>query len=374
MGDSFGEAFRVTNWGESHGSSLGCVISGCPPLLSLDAALDIQPDLNRRRPGQSKITSARDEDDIAVIESGVYQGKTTGTAIAIKIVNEDQRPKDYAQIADVPRPNHADFTYEMRYGIRDPAGGGRSSNRCFAPNVAAGAVAKKLLRERHGIEIIAFVHQVKDIKGTVNLETVTQNAVEENIVRCPDQEAAARMISLIETTKKSGDSLGGIVTCVIRNVPPGMGEPLYDKLDADLAKAMIYIGAAKGIDFGAGFDGITMTGSEYNDPFYIGDDLIVKTKTNRSGGIQGGISNGMPIYFRVAFKPTATILRPQESVNLRTLTAETLMPKGRHDPCVLPRAVPNVEVMAALVLADHSIRKYGNAAVHIPAEYLRSQL
>ncbi|MBS3141922.1 chorismate synthase [Candidatus Woesearchaeota archaeon] len=373
MGDSFGEAFRVTNWGESHGPSLGCVISGCPPLLSLDAALDIQPDLNRRKPGQSKITSARKEDDIAVIESGVYRGKTTGTAIAIRIANEDQRPNDYAQIADVPRPNHADFTYEARYGIRDPAGGGRSSNRCFAPNVAAGAVAKKLLRERHGIEIVAFVHQVKDITGNVNLDTVTQHAVEENIVRCPDQEAAERMITLIETTKKSGDSLGGIVTCVIRNVPPGIGEPLYDKLDADLAKAMIYIGAAKGIDFGLGFDGITMTGSEYNDLFKV-ENAQVQTTTNHSGGIQGGISNGMPIYFRVAFKPTATILRPQQSVNLRTHEPEILQPKGRHDPCVLPRAVPNIEAMAALVLADHSIRKYGNAAVCIPAEYLRPQL
>jgi len=362
MGDITGKAFQVMTWGESHGPAIGCVVSGCPPGLELSVERDIQPELDRRKPGQSKITTQRKEEDVAIVESGVYQGLTTGTPITIRIENKDAHSKDYPQ-PDVPRPNHADYTYDAKYGIRDHRGGGRSSNRIFAAYVAAGAIAQKFLHERHRIEIVGYVQQVKDIAGKINLETVSREQVEQNIVRCPDQDVTVRMIEAIEKIRKMGDSIGGIVGCVIRNVPPGLGEPLADKLQADLAKAVFTIGAVHGFEYGSGFRGVAMTGKDHNDLFYFDGQNRIRTSTNNSGGIQGGISNGMSIYFQVAFKPTATIMIPQGSVNLKTLEEETYLPRGRHDPCVVPRAVPNVEAMAALVLADHSIIRYGNARI-----------
>jgi chorismate synthase len=355
MANTFGHLFRVTTWGESHGGGVGAVVDGCPPRLPLTEA-DIQPDLDRRRPGQSRIVTPRKESDTVQILSGTFEGRTLGTPIALWVKNEDARAEAYAEMAAKFRPSHADYTYQAKYGIRAWPGGGRSSARETVGRVAAGAIAKKLLRERWGVEILACVTQVQDIRADVDPEKVTFDAIESNIVRCPDAAAAERMIQLIEQRRAEGDSVGGIVLGVARGVPPGWGEPVFDRLEADLAKAMLSLPASKGFDLGSGFDGIRLTGREHNDAFRnVGGR--VRTVTNRSGGVQGGISNGETIYFRVAFKPVATIMHEQDTVDVN-LQNTTLKGRGRHDPCVLPRAVPMVEAMTALVLADHALRHH----------------
>lgn len=354
MGSSFGVLFRITTFGESHGPGLGVVIDGCPPRLPLDVAT-VQAELDRRRPGQSRLVSQRKEADRVEILSGVLDGLTLGTPIAMLVRNEDQRSKDYEEIARAYRPSHADFTYDAKYEIRAVAGGGRASARETLGRVAAGAVAQQLLA-KHGVEIVAWVDEVAGIAATVDDATVTRASVDTNDIRCPDQPIAEKMIERVEQARKDGDSVGGVVRCVARGVPAGWGEPVFDKLDADLAKAMMSIPAVKGIEVGSGFAGTRMTGSEHNDLFYRRDDGTIGTRTNRSGGIQGGISNGEPVTLRVAFKPTATIMRPQDSVDSAG-NPTVLQPKGRHDPCVLPRAVPIVEAMCALVLADHLLRQ-----------------
>ncbi len=351
--DSFGKLFKITNFGESHGKAIGVVVEGCPPLLELSEK-DIQIDLNRRSPGQSEIVTQRKEEDKVEILSGIFNGKTTGAPIALIIANKDFRKEDYKEISKVFRPSHSDFTWEKKYGIRDPFGGGRTSARLTACNVAAAAIAKKILKEKFRTEIIAYVKRIKDIEANVNPDNVSKKNIEANIVRCPDKKIANKMISLIKKTQKEGDSLGGIIECVARNVPIGLGEPIFDKLEADLAKAMMSINATKGFEIGSGFSSVLMYGNQHNDPFIIKDGKI-QTKTNNSGGIQGGISNGMPIVFRVAFKPTSTIQKTQKTVNASGKEVK-LEAKGRHDPCVLPRAVPIVEAMAALVLCDHYLR------------------
>lgn len=347
MGNSFGKIFRITTFGESHGPAIGVVIDGCPAGLVIDEAF-IQAELTRRRPGQSRITTQRKEDDTLNILSGVFEGVSTGMPIALTIENQDQRSKDYSHIAESFRPSHADFTYEAKYGIRDYRGGGRSSARETAARVAAGAVAKLFLRQ-HGISINAFVSQVGDVRSP-HYTTLDLSKTEDNIVRCPDAATAEKMIALIDQVRLDRDTIGGIVTCVIENVPVGLGEPVFDKLHAELGKAMLSINAVKGFEYGSGFAGIAMRGSEHNDAFYREGDRI-RTKTNYSGGIQGGISNGEPIYFNVAFKPVATIMQDQESIDTNG-NPVTVSGKGRHDPCVVPRAVPIVEAMAALVIAD----------------------
>jgi len=351
--DSFGKLFRITNFGESHGKAIGVVIEGCPPLLELSEK-DIQLDLNRRAPGQSEITTERKESDKVEILSGVFNGKTTGAPIALIIFNKDYKKEDYKSLATAYRPSHSDFTWETKYGIRDPFGGGRTSARLTAGNVAAAAIAKKILKEKFKTEIVAYVKKIKDIEANVNSDSVTKKNVESNIVRCPDKKAAKKMIDLILKTKEEGDSLGGVIECTARNVPTGLGEPIFDKLDSDLGKAMLTINATKGFEIGSGFKGTELYGSQHNDPFIIKAGKV-RTKTNNSGGIQGGISNGMPIVFRVAFKPTSTIKKVQQTVN-KSRKEIKLEVKGRHDPCVLPRAVPIVEAMAALVLCDHYLR------------------
>ncbi len=352
-GDSFGQVFRFTNWGESHGKAIGGVVEGCPAGLELTEA-DLQPALDRRRPGQSKIVTQRKEADQVEILSGVVEGKTTGTPISLIIHNQDQRSKDYSEMASLYRPSHADFTYQQKYGIRDVAGGGRSSARVTAPTVAAGAIAQKVLKQNCGIEILGFVKSVSEIKCNLNPLSVSSEQIEANMIRCPDAEIAELMVERIEAIRKRGDSVGGIVECVIKNVPVGLGEPIFDKLEADLAKAMLSINASKGFEVGSGFAGTVLTGSQHNDPFINSNGKVV-TQSNYSGGIQGGISNGMPVVFRVAFKPTATIIRDQNTVDVNGNTV-TFKAKGRHDPCVLPRAVPIVEAMAALVMCDHFLR------------------
>lgn len=353
MANTFGHLFRVTTWGESHGGGVGAVVDGCPPRLPLTEA-DIQPDLDRRRPGQSKIVTPRKESDTVQILSGTFEGLTLGTPIALWVKNEDARPEAYSEMAAKFRPSHADYTYQAKYGIRAWPGGGRSSARETVGRVAAGAIARKLLRERWGVEILACVTQVQDIRADVDPEQVTFDAIESNIVRCPDAAVAPRMIELIERRRAEGDSVGGIVLGVARGVPPGWGEPVFDRLEADLAKALLSLPAAKGFDLGSGFEGIRLTGRAHNDAFRnVGGR--VRTVTNRSGGVQGGISNGETIYFRVAFKPVATIMHEQDTVDVNFQNT-TLKGRGRHDPCVLPRAVPMVEAMTALVLADHALR------------------
>ncbi len=354
MANSFGHLFRITTWGESHGAGIGVVIDGCPPRLPLTEA-DIQPELDRRRPGQSKIVSPRQEADRAQILSGTFEGKTLGTPISIWVRNEDARPEAYTEMATKFRPSHADYTYQAKFGIRSWPGGGRSSARETIGRVAAGAVAKKVLRERYGIEVLAYVRQVQRIAAEIDPETVTTQQIESNIVRCPDPVAAAKMIRLIEKMRKAGNTVGGIVQAVARGVPPGWGEPVFDRLEADLAKAMLSLPASKGFDIGSGFGGIFLTGIEHNDVFRARKGKVYTT-TNRSGGIQGGISNGATIYFRVAFKPVATVMREQETVDIHFKNT-TLKARGRHDPCVLPRAVPMVEAMTALVLVDHALRQ-----------------
>jgi len=353
MGSSFGRLFRITTFGESHGAGIGVVIDGCPPRLPLDIA-QIQAELDRRRPGQSRLVSQRKEADQVEILSGMLDGVTLGTPIAMLIRNQDARSKDYEEISHAYRPSHADYTYDAKYGIRAIAGGGRASARETAGRVAAGAVAQQLLARR-GVSIIAWVDEVADLIATVDDATVSRDQVDANDLRCPDAPTAARMIERVEQARKDGDSVGGVIRAVARGVPAGWGEPVFDKLEADLAKAIMSIPAVKGVENGSGFAGTKLTGSEHNDAFHRRDDGTIGTRTNRSGGIQGGISNGEPITLRIAFKPTATIMRPQETVD-RDGNPVILTPRGRHDPCVLPRAVPIVEAMVALVLADHCLR------------------
>jgi chorismate synthase len=359
MGSSFGVLFRITTFGESHGPALGVVIDGCPPRLALDLA-QIQAELDRRRPGQSRLVSQRKEADRVEILSGLLDGVTLGTPISMTIRNQDARGKDYEDIAQAYRPSHADYTYDAKYGIRAVAGGGRASARETAARVAAGAVAQQLLAT-FGVSIVAWVDEVAGIGAEVDDRSVTRDAVDANDIRCPDAEAAAEMIECVELARKLGDSVGGVVRAVARGVPPGWGEPVFDKLDADLAKAMMSIPAVKGIEVGSGFGGTLLTGSQHNDLFYRREDGKIGTRSNRSGGIQGGISNGEPITLRIAFKPTATIMQPQDTVDPAGRPA-VLAPRGRHDPCVLPRAVPIVEAMLALVLADHCLRQQAHAA------------
>ena len=354
MGSTFGQLFRLSTFGESHGGGVGVVVDGCPPKLPLTVE-EIQRDLDRRRPGQSRITTPRDEADRAEILSGLFDGQTLGTPIAILVRNEDARSTAYEAFKDTYRPSHADYTYEAKYGIRNWQGGGRASARETIGRVAAGAVARKLLATVANVEVLAYVRQVWTIDATIDPRQVTLDAVEANIARCPDAETAEMMIARIDEARRAGDSLGGIVECVCRNVPPGLGEPVFDKLEAELARAMLSLPASKGFDIGSGFAGVTLTGIEHNDSFTT-ESGRVRTVTNRSGGVQGGISNGEDVVFRVAFKPTATIRLAQKTVD-RSGQAVTLEAKGRHDPCVLPRAVPMVEAMALLVLADHYLRQ-----------------
>ncbi len=383
MSNTFGHLFRVTTFGESHGVAIGCIIDGCPAGLIFDLEF-IQSELDRRRPGQSSIVTQRKENDIVQVLSGVFEGRTTGTPIAFLIPNENQKSRDYDHLAMAFRPSHADYTWQAKFGHRDFRGGGRSSARETAARVAAGALAKLLLRTQ-GIEIQAFVSQVGHLELTTNYKELDLTVSENNDIRCPDPALANKMILLIKKIRKEGDTIGGVVTCVISGCPPGLGEPVFDKLQADLGKAMLSINAAKGFEYGSGFAGVKMRGSEHNDLFTVdgtrstvdGGRLTVddtpstvhrqpstvnrqpSTVSNYSGGIQGGISNGMDIYFRVAFKPVATIMHDQETLNTKGETV-TLEGKGRHDPCVVPRAVPIVEAMTALVLADHFLRMKAN--------------
>ncbi|HKR03506.1 MAG TPA: chorismate synthase [Bacteroidia bacterium] len=351
-GNTFGQRFRITTFGESHGEMIGVIIDGCPAGLEIDFDF-VQKELDRRKPGQSSITTQRKESDTAKFVSGIFNGKTTGAPIAAIIPNEDAREKDYEHLKNTFRPSHADYVYEMKYGIRDYRGGGRSSARETAARVVAGAIAKVLLK-KYGITITAYVSKAGEIVLQKNYTELNLEDAEKNIVRCPDETTAQKMIELIEKTRIEGDSIGGIISCVIKNSPAGLGEPVFDKLHADLGKAMLSINAVQGFEYGSGFDGAEKKGSLNNDEFLNKDGKII-TKTNFSGGIQGGISNGMDIYFNVAFKPVATIIKAQKSVNKQGEEI-TLEAKGRHDPCVLPRAVPIVEAMAAIVLADHLLR------------------
>ncbi len=353
MANTFGRLFRVTTWGESHGGGVGVVVDGCPPRLKL-SEIDIQPDLDRRRPGQSRIVSPRKESDAVQILSGTFEGRTLGTPISLWVKNEDARPEAYAEMREKFRPSHADYTYFAKFGIRDWRGGGRTSARETVGRVAAGAIAKKILRERWGVEILAYVKQVQRIAAAVNPDKVKSADIEPSIVRCPDETAAAKMIWLIEKMRRTGDSVGGIIEGAARGVPAGWGEPVFDRLEADLAKAMLSLPASKAFEIGSGFAGALLTGTQHNDPFRARGGKVLTT-TNYSGGIQGGISNGQTICFRVAFKPVATVIREQDTVDVRFKNV-TLKARGRHDPCVLPRAVPMVEAMTALVLVDHALR------------------
>ncbi len=354
MGNSFGQLFRITTWGESHGGSIGVVIDGCPPRIELSET-DIQRELDRRRPGQSSIVTQRNEPDRAEILSGVFEGRTLGTPIAILVRNQDADPDAYKKIVNIFRPSHADYTYEAKYGIRNWQGGGRASARETIGRVAAGAVAQLVLRRMFPeFDAVAYVTQVHEVSAVIAPQDVTHADVERNAVRCPDEAAAKVMMQLIDRMRTDGDSVGGTIECVIRGVGAGLGDPVFDKLEADLAKAMLSLPATKGFEIGSGFSATTMRGSEHNDQFETRGGRV-RTTTNFSGGVQGGIGNGEDIVFRVAFKPTSTIAREQQ-----TITAEheaiTIAPGGRHDPCVLPRAVPMVEAMAVLVLCDHALR------------------
>lgn len=354
MSSVFGTNFRVSTFGESHGGGVGVVVDGCPPRLQIEAE-HIQHDLDRRRPGQSRLVTQRDEADRVEILSGVYQGLTLGTPIALLVRNADARPAAYDHLKEVYRPSHADFTYDQKYGTRNHEGGGRSSARETIGRVAAGAVARKLLATASNIEVLAWVSSVHNIATTIDSATVRLADVEVDPTRCPDPEAATEITAAIEQARRNGNSLGGVVTCVARNVPAGLGEPVFDKLDADLAKGAMSLPASKGFELGSGFAGTTMTGLEHNDPFVPGPDGP-RTTSNHSGGVQGGISNGETIEFRVAFKPTATIASEQQTVDVEG-NSVVLKASGRHDPCVLPRAVPMVEAMALLTLADHWLRQ-----------------
>ena len=353
MPNSFGKFFTITTWGESHGSSVGVVVDGCPPGLPL-AASEIQADLDRRRPGQSDITTPRKEADTVRIIAGHFEGKTTGAPLAMLVGNTDARPEAYTEMAEKFRPSHADYTYQTKYGHRDHRGGGRSSARETIGRVAAGAVARKILHLASGVEVRAFVTQVHDIAAPAFAHFPTLAEVDATAVRCPHPETAARMIERIKQARSAGDSVGGVIECCVRGVPAGLGEPVFDRLEADLAKAMLSLPATKGFEIGSGFAGTRLMGSEHNDAFENRAGAI-RTSTNHSGGVQGGISNGEEIVFRVAFKPTATILQPQKTVDLHGSETE-LAARGRHDPCVVPRAVVIVEAMTALVLVDHWMR------------------
>ena len=354
MGDSFGHLYRITTWGESHGGGVGVVIDGCPAGLEISEA-EIQYELDRRRPGQSKITTQRKESDSARILSGTFEGKTTGTAISIMVENQDARPQAYDHLKDLYRPSHADYTYEAKYGIRNWMGGGRASARETIGRVAAGALAKKLLKHWNGTQTLAWVEQIHTLRADINPSTVTEEQIEQSIVRCPNPEASKAMEQRILDVRKKGDSVGGIIRAMSRNVPVGLGEPVFDKLTADLAKALMSLPATRGVEFGLGFQSVSLSGSEHNDAYVIKDGEV-RTRSNRSAGIQGGISNGEDIDLRIAFKPTATINHEQETVT-RNSKSTTFQAKGRHDPCVLPRAVPMVEAMIHLVLADHYLRQ-----------------
>jgi chorismate synthase len=351
--NTFGHLFRLTTFGESHGGAVGVVVDGCPPRLALSEE-DIQVELDRRKPGQSRLTTQRQEEDRCQILSGVFEGQTLGTPILVLVKNTDARSDDYLPFKDAYRPSHADYTYQVKMGIRNWKGGGRASARETVGRVAAGAIAKKILAE-HKVEIVAWVQQVATIFATVDSDTVHVAQVEETPVRCPDKTVQDTMIAAIDQARKEGDSLGGVVSIVARGVPPGLGAPIFDKLEADLAQALMSLPAAKGFELGSGFAGITLRGSEHNDPFYMEGDRV-RTRTNQSGGIQGGISNGENILLRVAFKPTATVLLDQETVTVDKKPAR-VKGRGRHDPCVLPRAVPICEAMVAIVLADHLLRQ-----------------
>lgn len=353
-GSSFGTLFRVSTFGESHGGCVGAVVDGCPPGLELSES-DIQPDLDRRRPGQSSITTPRKETDTISILSGVFEGNTTGTPILLLAHNKDMRPEDYNRLGNLYRPSHADFTYELKYGRRDWRGSGRASARETLARVAAGAIARKYLAENYNVNIYAYVQQVGSYVAECDPLSVKRSEVEETPVRCPDRKAAQKMIKLIEQVRDDGDSIGGVVQCVATGVPAGLGEPVFDKLHADLGKGMLSINAVKGFEIGSGFSCATMRGSEHNDPYVIGEDGSITIESNRAGGVLGGISTGMPVLCRVAFKPVATILKEQKTVN-RDGEEITFAAEGRHDPCVLPRAVPIVEAMAALVIMDHVLR------------------
>jgi chorismate synthase len=356
MPNSFGKLFTITTWGESHGPAVGVVIDGCPPSLPLTAE-EIQVELDRRRPGQSDIVTPRKEEDRVEILSGVFEGRTTGTSLSLLVRNADQRPGAYDEMREKFRPSHADYTYQTKYGWRDHRGGGRSSARETIGRVAAGAIAKKILRLAGGVELRAFVTRIHDIAAPAAAlaEFPTVEAIEANAVRCPDAATAGAMIARIKEVRSVGDSVGGVIECRVRGVPAGLGEPVFDRLEADLAKAMLSLPATKGFEIGSGFAGTLLKGSEHNDPFAMRDGRV-HTTSNRSGGVQGGISNGEEIVFRVAFKPTATILQPQKTVDVHGAETE-LAARGRHDPCVLPRAVPIVEAMAALVIVDHWMRQ-----------------
>ncbi|MEA4983708.1 MAG: chorismate synthase [Paludibacter sp.] len=355
MSNSIGKLFTFTSFGESHGKGIGGIVDGCPAGIELDESF-IQQELDRRKPGQSSIATPRKEDDKVEFLSGVFDGKTTGTPIAFIIWNQNQHSKDYDHLKDIYRPSHADYTYEQKYGIRDHRGGGRSSARETASRVVAGAIAKLVLHKL-GVEITAYTSQVGPIAMTLTHESADLTLIESNIVRCPEADVAEKMIEYISALKKEGDSTGGIISCVIKGVPAGWGEPIFDKLQARLAQAMLSINASHGFDYGKGFNGVALRGSEMNDPFFKSGDKI-HTKTNNSGGIQGGISNGEDIYFRVLFKPVATISKKQETVD-KELNEVDLQARGRHDPCVLPRAVPIVEAMAAITLLDLYLNSKG---------------
>ena len=352
MGSSFGKIFRVTTFGESHGGAVGVILDGCPPKLKINIDL-IQNELDRRRPGQSNITTPRNEDDKLEILSGLKEGITLGTPIAMLVRNKDQRPGDYSNLERVFRPSHADGTYHLKYGIQAGSGGGRASARETIGRVAAGAIAKQLLKNFFNTEILSWVKRIHDIDSQVNKNKLTQSKIDSNIVRCPDDKVASKMIKRIKELQQDGDSCGGVIECLVKNVPSGLGMPVFDKLEADLAKALMSLPATKGFEIGSGFLGTYLRGSEHNDSFIESDDISkLKTISNNSGGIQGGISNGENIEMKIAFKPTATIGKEQKTVN--AYGKEVLMKaKGRHDPCVLPRAVPMVDSMVALVLADH---------------------
>ncbi len=353
MSSTYGKIFKIATFGESHGAAIGVIVEGCPAGLDFDLEF-IQQELDRRKPGQSRITTQRREADTVQVLSGVFEGKTTGTPISMVIWNEDQRSKDYSHIAQQYRPSHADYTYQAKYGVRDYRGGGRSSARETAARVAGGALAKILLNQL-GVTVQAYVSQVGKLKLSKPYQELDLSLTDTNAVRCPDPEMAQVMFDYIDEIRKKGDSIGGVVNCVITGTPVGWGEPVFDKLHAELGKAMLSINAVKGFEYGSGFEGVELLGSQHNDAFYTDENGTIRTRTNHSGGIQGGISNGEDIFFKVAFKPVATIMQDQESVNQEGEKI-VVQGKGRHDPCVLPRAVPIVEAMAALVLADFYLR------------------
>jgi len=354
MSNSFGKIFKITTFGESHGVAVGVVVDGCPAGLEITAA-DIQSELDRRRPGQSNITTQRKEEDEIIILSGLYENKTTGTPIALMVNNQNQAGKDYSHLEHAFRPSHADYTYTAKYGLRDHRGGGRSSARETLARVAAGAIARKYLQQ-YNIQIASYVSAVGPIALTETYDQLDLSQIDSNKIRCPQPEVAEKMISLVEETRKNRDTIGGVITGVIKGLPVGLGEPAFDKLHAELGKAMLSINAVKGFEYGSGFAGTELYGSQHNDEFYTDDKGQVRTRTNHSGGIQGGISNGEDVYFRVAFKPVATILQPQTSINNEGESI-TLEGRGRHDPCVLPRAVPIVDAMTALVIIDFLLRQ-----------------